>query len=121
MMSIGLIRHRSICSGRCGDDHRMRRYWWRWRCVLAKPLHGCRRRSSEPTVPASLPDLLVFSAEEARQFLGAAVDEKAAAWLYGESGGNLFYLQQLARPAESAPVGTRDEGGTAGVDVPPRW
>ena len=55
MMSIGLIRHRSICSGRCGDDHRMRRYWWRWRCVLAKPLHGCRRRSSEPTVPASLP------------------------------------------------------------------
>ena len=58
-------------------------------------------------------DLGAFRAEEARQFLGAAVDEKVAAWLYGESGGNPFYLQQLARPAESAPLGTRGEAVVA--------
>jgi predicted ATPase len=57
---------------------------------------------------------------EARELLGAAVDAASAAVLYEESGGNPFYLEQLARSLE------REHGATAasgismdGLDVPP--
>ena len=57
-------------------------------------------------------DVGAFSVEEARQFLGAAVDADVAASLYAESGGNPFYLQQLARAAGSTRVAaTRRSGG----------
>src|SRR6266542_1912280 len=42
----------------------------------------------------------VLSAVEARAFLGEALDPDEAAALYEESGGNPFYLQQLARAVE---------------------
>jgi ATP/maltotriose-dependent transcriptional regulator MalT len=45
----------------------------------------------------TLIELRALSAEEAREFLGATVDAAAAVALYDESGGNPFYLEQLAR------------------------
>ena len=63
-------------------------------------------------------DVAAFSAEEARQFLGAAVDAHVAALLYGESGGNPFYLQQLARAAGSTQLASRGEAVVADIDVP---
>ncbi len=56
---------------------------------------------------------------EARELLGAGVDAASAAVLYEESGGNPFYLEQLARSLE------REHGATVapgisldGLDVP---
>jgi len=46
-------------------------------------------------------DLEPLSSEEARQLLAGGIDSAAAAALYEESGGNPFYLQQLARWLES--------------------
>jgi predicted ATPase len=42
-------------------------------------------------------DLKPLSSEETRELLGDAVDSAAVAELYEESGGNPFYLEQLAR------------------------
>jgi ATP/maltotriose-dependent transcriptional regulator MalT len=44
--------------------------------------------------------LSALSLAEAREFLGEALDGTEAAALYEESGGNPFYLQQLARPLD---------------------
>jgi ATP/maltotriose-dependent transcriptional regulator MalT len=54
--------------------------------------------------------------EQARELVGAPADA-----LYEESGGNPFYLEQLARAPGSAPSPAAGGGGTAlgGVDVPP--
>ena len=59
--------------------------------------------------------------EEAGELLGEAVDGALADALYGESGGNPFYLEQLARsmhgrapPAPAAAAAT-----LAGIEVPP--
>ena len=59
-----------------------------------------------------------FSVEEAHEFLGAAVDADVAAWLYAESGGNPFYLQQLARAAGSARPEVTGEAVVGDVEVP---
>ena len=98
----------------------MRRCWWRWRCDLVRRRHGCRRRSSGQTAPAPWRGSrsAAFSDEEANEFLGAAVDADSAAWLYAESGGNPFYLQQLARAAGSTMVVTVDEAAVGDVEVP---
>jgi tetratricopeptide (TPR) repeat protein len=65
-------------------------------------------------------DLDPLSAAEARELLGDAVETAAAANLYQESGGNPFYLEQLAR---SLVRGTRSSAGSARllseVGVPP--
>jgi ATP/maltotriose-dependent transcriptional regulator MalT len=53
-------------------------------------------------------ELGALSPEEARALLGDAVDSSDATVLYEESGGNPFYLEQLARWLDRA-------GGTAGV------
>jgi ATP/maltotriose-dependent transcriptional regulator MalT len=45
-----------------------------------------------------------LSAEEARQLLGEAVDARALPALYTDSGGNPFYLQQLARSLRRSPA-----------------
>ena len=63
-------------------------------------------------------DVGEFSVEEAHEFLGAAVDADVAASLYAESGGNPFYLQQLARAAGSARVAASGEAAVGDVDVP---
>jgi ATP/maltotriose-dependent transcriptional regulator MalT len=53
-------------------------------------------------------ELGALSPEEARQLLGGAVDSADATILYEESGGNPFYLEQLARSLDRA-------GGAAAV------
>ncbi|MET0853340.1 MAG: AAA family ATPase [Microterricola sp.] len=63
-------------------------------------------------------DVGAFSAEEARQFLGADVNAHVAASLYNESGGNPFYLQQLARAAGPTRAASRGEASAADIDVP---
>src|SRR5687768_1723525 len=56
---------------------------------------------------------------EARELLGETADDAAAAALYEESGGNPFYLEQLARsPALERTAGVSDLS-PADLDVPP--
>jgi len=58
---------------------------------------------------------------EAQKLLGDAVDPGAAAALYEESGGNPFYLEQLARSPEPAlqPSTGASELSPSDLDVPP--
>jgi DNA-binding NarL/FixJ family response regulator/RecA/RadA recombinase len=65
-------------------------------------------------------ELAGLSAAESRELLGAEVDEEAAERLHRQSGGNPFYLQQLARsPHRPAAAGTdRTEASLGGVEVP---
>ena len=60
-----------------------------------------------------------LNADEARQLLGSAVDGAGAAELYRESGGNPFYLQQLARAPRRVNQETADPGiALADVQLP---
>src|SRR5215470_12328439 len=57
---------------------------------------------------------------EAREFLGATVDAAEAAVLYQDSGGNPFYLEQLARSLERAgAVSSVSVTSLAGLGIPP--
>src|SRR5262249_52734505 len=57
---------------------------------------------------------------EARQLLGERFDVARAAVLYQESGGNPFYLEQLARsPARAGAVTPMSEISLTGIGVPP--
>jgi ATP/maltotriose-dependent transcriptional regulator MalT len=65
-------------------------------------------------------ELGALSAEEARELLGDAVDRVDASVLYAESGGNPFYLEQLARSldrASGAPA-VHDDTSLAAMGVP---
>jgi DNA-binding NarL/FixJ family response regulator len=65
-------------------------------------------------------ELGALSPEEARQLLGAAVEGADATVLYQESGGNPFYLEQLARSLDR-PGGVtvvHDETSLAALGVP---
>ena len=53
-----------------------------------------------------------LSEAEARELLGAGVDGETASALYEESGGNPFYLEQLAR---ASPRPARERAGVAGL------
>jgi ATP/maltotriose-dependent transcriptional regulator MalT len=65
-------------------------------------------------------ELGALTLDESRELLGAGVDAAGAAVLYGESGGNPFYLEQLARSPEGARGGmSMSEASLTGVDVPP--
>jgi ATP/maltotriose-dependent transcriptional regulator MalT len=65
-------------------------------------------------------DLGALTLDEARQLLGERFDMARAARLYQESGGNPFYLEQLARSAERAdPATPVAEIPPAGNGVPP--
>ncbi len=57
--------------------------------------------------------------DEARELLGEAVDGSAAASLYDESGGNPFYLQQLARSFARERTAGGPQLTPAELDVPP--
>src|SRR3954454_3622936 len=59
--------------------------------------------------------------DEAGELLGDAVDGRLADSLYGLSGGNPFYLEQLARSAgrTGEPVPPASSGSKGGIDVPP--
>src|SRR5436190_9493883 len=65
-------------------------------------------------------ELGALSPEEARQLLGAAVEHADAAVLYEESGGNPFYLEQLARSLDRTGGGSpaQDETSLATIGVP---
>ena len=65
-------------------------------------------------------ELGALTRNETRELLGEAVDDAEASALYNESGGNPFYLEQLARSrgrAESASAPL--EFSLSGPDVPP--
>ncbi len=65
-------------------------------------------------------DLGPLMLDEARQILGARFDAARAALLYQESGGNPFYLEQLARSPPRAPrCAAAPEISLTGLDVPP--
>ena len=58
--------------------------------------------------------------EDAAQLLGAELDEDTAKVLYAESGGNPFFLEQLARaPQQAARSRATAPQSFAGVEVPP--
>ena len=58
--------------------------------------------------------------EDAAQLLGAQLDEDTARVLYDESGGNPFFLEQLARaPQQAARSRETAPRSLAGVEVPP--
>jgi ATP/maltotriose-dependent transcriptional regulator MalT len=65
-------------------------------------------------------ELGALSPEEARQLLGDAVDSADASVLYEESGGNPFYLEQLARSLDRAgrAAAVHDETSLAAIGVP---
>src|SRR5262249_20121574 len=62
-------------------------------------------------------ELGALTPEEARELIGDGAD---ATGLYEDTGGNPFYLEQLARSADRrvAPATDVDEPSLAGVDVP---
>jgi ATP/maltotriose-dependent transcriptional regulator MalT len=66
-------------------------------------------------------ELGALTREEARELLGESISDVAATALYEESGGNPFYLEQLARSLDRVPEGTSatPEPSLAGLDVPP--
>jgi hypothetical protein len=64
-------------------------------------------------------DLGALTLDEARQLLGERFDAARIAVLYQESGGNPFYLEQLARsPARAAQFTSAPEISLTGLDVP---
>jgi ATP/maltotriose-dependent transcriptional regulator MalT len=64
-------------------------------------------------------ELDALTPEEARELLGGAVDAADAAVIYQESGGNPFYLEQLARyTGPTARPASASWIGPAGLDVP---
>ena len=63
-------------------------------------------------------DVGALTLEQARALLGARTDATGAAVLYRESGGNPFYLDQLARASERA-AGPGPNETMTGLDVPP--
>ena len=66
-------------------------------------------------------ELGALTREEARELLGESISDVAATALYEESGGNPFYLEQLARSLDRVPEDTSatPEPSLAGLDVPP--
>jgi len=63
-------------------------------------------------------DLGALTLDESRQLLGERFDMARAALLYQESGGNPFYLEQLARSPMRAPQFTAAPEISTGLDVP---
>ena len=66
-------------------------------------------------------ELGALTRREAREFLGDSVEDAASIDLYEESGGNPFYLEQLARSLDRVPEDTpaAPEPSLAALDVPP--
>jgi ATP/maltotriose-dependent transcriptional regulator MalT len=64
-------------------------------------------------------DLGALTLDEARQLLGEQFDVARAGLIYQESGGNPFYLEQLARsPGRAAQFTSAHEISLTGLDVP---
>jgi ATP/maltotriose-dependent transcriptional regulator MalT len=82
-------------------------------------LSAALERASRADLLTSI-ELGALSAEEARELLGDAVDRADAGVLYEESGGNPFYLEQLARSLDRAPgaPAMHDETSLVAIGVP---
>jgi ATP/maltotriose-dependent transcriptional regulator MalT len=83
-------------------------------------LSGALRRADRAEALVRL-EVGPLTQDEARQLLGESVDDETASALYEESGGNPFYLEQLARSLDRAPKGPAAvrHFSLAGLDVPP--
>jgi DNA-binding NarL/FixJ family response regulator/tetratricopeptide (TPR) repeat protein len=82
------------------------------------PLLAAALERARPSGALVRLQLSPLSETEARELLGDGVDAEAARRLYADSGGNPFYLEQLARHEGSA--GTNGAAGALGaLDVPP--
>jgi DNA-binding CsgD family transcriptional regulator len=82
---------------------------------LAAALERAHRASALTRI-----ELTALSPDQARELLGEKVGATDAAVLYEESGGNPFYLEQLARSLGRAGRRARASGiSLTGVDVPP--
>ena len=133
----GPTPRRWSCSARCCGARR-RRCCWRWPCGRASCPSGCRRPRARPP-RRRLTRLELGALSPARRASCWAMPSTAprAAALYAESGGNPFYLEQLARSAQPARPsaaartamsraasrsrrGRRRAGGGAGAARPPR-
>jgi ATP/maltotriose-dependent transcriptional regulator MalT len=65
-------------------------------------------------------ELAALTPAEAREFLGETVDDADATALYEESGGNPFYLEQLARSLDRADgAGPAPDLSPSAIGVPP--
>ena len=81
---------------------------------LSTPIERAYRAGLLTTI-----ELRALSAQEARDLLGETVDAADATALYDESGGNPFYLEQLARSLNASHRGGRGAGvPVAGIGVP---
>ena len=121
--STGPTRRRSSCSPRCCAGRR--------RAAVLLAL-GARPRQLPERLAGALEradragwltriELGALRREEATELLGDAVDDGFAEFLYAVSGGNPFYLEQLARSV-GRPAGASRSGESttmAGVEVPP--
>ena len=119
---LGRLGVRRAASERSCAGPRRRRCSSRWPYVRARCRSVCPPRSSGPTARTALTriELGALSPEEARQLLGDAVDGADATVLYEESGGNPFYLEQLARSLDRADgaAAVHDETSLAAIGVP---
>jgi ATP/maltotriose-dependent transcriptional regulator MalT len=64
-------------------------------------------------------DLAPLTSEEAEQLIGPDVDEATRAFLYRESGGNPFYIEQLTGSRQAAPYQGPQVSGQPAESVPP--
>src|SRR5262249_56037701 len=65
-------------------------------------------------------ELRALSLNEAHELLGARIDAVSVAALYEESGGNPFYLEQLARtPKRADGAGSAPSISLSGLEGPP--
>ena len=99
MTSTGPTPHLWICSVRCYVGHRTQPCSSRWPSAPDKCRSGCPRCSNGRTarVLVARLELGALTRDEARELLGESIDGAAATTLYDETGGNPFYLEQLAR------------------------
>ena len=95
----GPTRRRSSCSARCCAGRRPRAVLI---ALAVRPRQVPERLAGRARARARAGALIrvelgALDADEARELLGDAVDAADATALYEESGGNPFYLEQLAR------------------------
>jgi predicted ATPase len=83
--------------------------------LLSRALEPARRTGTLARI-----ELDPLTRVEAAELLGESVDEATATALYDESGGNPFYLEQLARVVErTSAVAVEPQGSLGDLQVPP--
>jgi ATP/maltotriose-dependent transcriptional regulator MalT len=87
---------------------------------LPKPVTAALDRAHRERILERI-ELGPLTRSEALELIGQPPGDPMAAALYDESGGNPFYLEQLARSSDQPTVGARvaDDVSLAGVRVPP--